>query len=408
MASSLYAQVPDWSVNTSNYQYNMSLTLVMNMDYMESKDVNDVIGAFSNTTCVGKASPVYVPAMNRYVVYLTVYSNNSFGDSLVFKMYNKSLNAIYTASRKQLFVPNSAIGITSNPVVISSPRLSSDADILTFQVSNQQDNTMFNQTIVSAMVKAGTNLSGLTTTLTASAMAKTYFATSITGTYALYSSAGINFTNPIYLKVISADESVEKIYQIKVGISNASPTDISLLETKVLEGNLPNSVVAKLKTTDTDLTDSHTYSLVAGNGDDDNASFQINGDSLIALVSFDFETKASYRIRIKTSDGKFNGDFEKVFVLQIMDNKPSKLQADNIISPNGDGINDEWIIRNLQDFPNAKLSIFNRTGGLLYTTSDYKNDWKGVHNGDDLPSGTYYYVLSSNEGDYVGFVSIIR
>ena len=78
---------------------------------------------------------------------------------------------------------------------------------------------------------------------------------------------------------------------------------------------------------------------------------------------------------------------------------PVKLKIPNIFTPNGDGINDYFEIgygeegRPINDlneyFLSHKLVIFNRWGRTVYESSDYKNDWDG----DNLPDGTYFYVL---------------
>jgi len=61
------------------------------------------------------------------------------------------------------------------------------------------------------------------------------------------------------------------------------------------------------------------------------------------------------------------------------------------ISPNGDGSNDEF---DLTGFNVRKLEIFNRYGTQVYSRSNYVKEWRGQSDkGDDLPDGTYYYVI---------------
>ena len=69
----------------------------------------------------------------------------------------------------------------------------------------------------------------------------------------------------------------------------------------------------------------------------------------------------------------------------------------NVITPNGDGKNDSFHIDNIEHYPNAELTIFNRWGKKVYQTRNYANNWGGVHNGEILPNSTYYYVLELNE-----------
>ena len=83
---------------------------------------------------------------------------------------------------------------------------------------------------------------------------------------------------------------------------NRNPTDISLSSTSIAENAGINATVGTLSTTDPDAGDTFTYSLVTGTDDTDNDSFNISGNSLRATSSFDFETKSSYTIRIRSTD----------------------------------------------------------------------------------------------------------
>jgi len=66
-----------------------------------------------------------------------------------------------------------------------------------------------------------------------------------------------------------------------------------------------------------------------------------------------------------------------------------EIPATNVITPNGDGVNDYLRFTRLEYFPNSELTIFNRWGAVVYSSSDYRNNW----NGDDLSDGVYYYIL---------------
>ena len=83
----------------------------------------------------------------------------------------------------------------------------------------------------------------------------------------------------------------------------------------------------------------------------------------------------------------------------------------NVITPDGNGQNDFWIITNIENYIECQISIFNRWGSEVLKTTGYQNDWDGRNeNGDILPDGTYYYTLSFPNSDktYKGAVSIIR
>jgi gliding motility-associated-like protein len=79
-------------------------------------------------------------------------------------------------------------------------------------------------------------------------------------------------------------------------------------------------------------------------------------------------------------------------------------------SPNNDGMNDVWNIGNLDNFPAIKVKIFNIWGTPVFSSNGYGTPWDGTHNGHDLPSGTYYYVIDPGDGSdaLTGAVSIVK
>ena len=86
-----------------------------------------------------------------------------------------------------------------------------------------------------------------------------------------------------------------------------------------------------------------------------------------------------------------------------------QLTGTNIVTPNGDGVNDYLIIRNVDLYPDNELEIFDRGGRKIYTKKGYQNEWNGMLNGVPLAEGTYYYIINfKNVGKYKGFITIIK
>lgn len=105
---------------------------------------------------------------------------------------------------------------------------------------------------------------------------------------------------------------------ITINSVNDAPTDIQLSNSAIDENQASATAVGNLTTTDVDVADTHTYSLVAGTGDTDNASFQIVGGQLQTAAVLDFETKSSYSVRIRTTDnGTGNLTYEEVFTITL-------------------------------------------------------------------------------------------
>ncbi|WP_240625480.1 gliding motility-associated C-terminal domain-containing protein [Spirosoma pollinicola] len=86
-------------------------------------------------------------------------------------------------------------------------------------------------------------------------------------------------------------------------------------------------------------------------------------------------------------------------------------------SPNGDGINDKFVIQRLPVDLTAQIEVYNRWGHLVYRNPNYKNDWDGTINQgvsvnvakEGLPDGTYYYQIRLSDGrEYVRFLTLAR
>ncbi len=105
-----------------------------------------------------------------------------------------------------------------------------------------------------------------------------------------------------------------------------------------------------------------------------------------------------YRVTVSSAEGCTASDSVRVFVVD-----PSEVEIKvNAFTPNGDGINDVFL-------EGYDIKVFNRWGKILF---EGKEGWDGTYKGSPVPAGTYYYVLTSNEGNQSqaakGSVTVIR
>ena len=123
----------------------------------------------------------------------------------------------------------------------------------------------------------------------------------------------------------------EEVFTITVSdvVESHPPTDIELSNASVGETLPSGSAVGTLSATDPDAGDTHTFTLVAGAGGDDNGSFQIDGTILETSAVFNFEAKSSYSIRVRVADND-SQTFEEQFTISILDvNDPPTSVADS-------------------------------------------------------------------------------
>ena len=94
----------------------------------------------------------------------------------------------------------------------------------------------------------------------------------------------------------------------------------------------------------------------------------------------------------------------------VLDGDADCIKIPNAFTPNGDGINDQWIIENIDVFPQAHIMVFNRWGQLVYDAIEGSELWDGTYNNKLLPACSYIYVIKPMKDipDYVGIVTIIR
>ncbi|MDR6341185.1 gliding motility-associated-like protein [Filimonas zeae] len=94
--------------------------------------------------------------------------------------------------------------------------------------------------------------------------------------------------------------------------------------------------------------------------------------------------------------------------VQILVQRP--LVVPNIFTPNGDGINDTWLIKNLNMYAGAVVQLFNRYGQKVILFKGDAKPWDGTVNGTPVPGGVYYYIIQLNNGQpaLTGSVTIIR
>ena len=94
-----------------------------------------------------------------------------------------------------------------------------------------------------------------------------------------------------------------------------------------------------------------------------------------------------------------------------------ELTIPQAITPNGDGVNDVFVIEGIENYPNNELIIFNRWGAEVFRANGYSNDWDGKSTsdfniwGEDLPTGTYYYLFDTKQDGVKpmsGFIYLTR
>ena len=88
-----------------------------------------------------------------------------------------------------------------------------------------------------------------------------------------------------------------------------------------------------------------------------------------------------------------------------------KLVPNNLVTPNGDGVNDKWVIPNIDMYPDNEVMVYDKAGRAVFAKRGYNNEWDGTVNGKLLKEDAYFYVIKFNKDGALpirGYVSIVR
>ncbi|MCO6359901.1 tandem-95 repeat protein [Roseivirga pacifica] len=149
-------------------------------------------------------------------------------------------------------------------------------------------------------------------------------------------------TQATYTVRVRTTDAAGATYDEQVTITvtnvNEAPTALSLSATSISENNTALQAVGAFASTDEDAGDTFTYSLVAGTGDTDNDAFEISNGELLAKSSLNFEEKASYAVRIKTTDaGGLSYESEQTITVTNVNEAPTAIAISaNALAENAD------------------------------------------------------------------------
>lgn len=118
-----------------------------------------------------------------------------------------------------------------------------------------------------------------------------------------------------------------------------------------------------------------------------------------------------YNLIVRDANGCSNA--ETPALLDIKDRRFPCVESSVVITPDGDGLNEVFLINCIEELRNNTVEIYNRWGQLVYERAMYDNTWNGVtSNGEELPDGPYYYIIEwgpiTERMQVKGSISVIR
>lgn len=225
------AQVPNWTVNTSEYQYSMTIVAFLSVDHKLLVGEQDKVAAFVDGQIRGVASPIYVSSASRHLAYLTVFANKE-NEEIEFKIYDSSGDKVVTAAKTLRFVIDGQKGNTFQAFSLANPALNTEAVLKNFYFQDIESvSTTITEGLVDIMLEYDQDLRDLSPEFMLSEGAKLY----LDRTLQESGKRTYDFLTPISYSVLSEDESVHTLYQVMV--RNRQTSDGGFTCTNVITAN---------------------------------------------------------------------------------------------------------------------------------------------------------------------------
>lgn len=209
----LFSATPTWEVESSNFQYTMTVTAFVNVDGVTFSSTGDKVAAFVNGSCRGVTNLIYVESINRYLAYLTIYSNRP-NEEITFKVYQSSTDLVSNIENNSVeFQIDHTIGLPSSAYSLASPALSKENEVNSITFSNVNIEEITGEDDIEIKVPFYyDNLSSLTPTFSLSDGANLVYE----GVFKSLSGNSYDFSNTKYFTILSEDQSASKEVSITV------------------------------------------------------------------------------------------------------------------------------------------------------------------------------------------------
>ncbi|WP_299759223.1 Ig-like domain-containing protein [uncultured Pontibacter sp.] len=190
---------------------------------------------------------------------------------------------------------------------------------------------------------------------------------------------------------------------------NQPPTALNLSTDSFAPDIASEEVIGTLSTTDPDDA-TFTYALVSGQGDEHNSLFEIRGSELYLLSNEGLSGKSNFSIRVRSTD-PYQNTIEKSFALTKSLYKPDgSIELVNAFSPDGDNINDTWLVPELRYYDSVEVQVFDRSGVLLFQTTNPEKGWDGRGKDGRVLAGSFFYIIQIKDINLVkkGVLTVLK
>ena len=380
-----------------------------------------------------------------------------------------ALNANFCPATSSVVV---TVNPAPSAITVNGPQaLCGTPTTATYTVANPNATSTYQWTLTGGTITAGQGTSSITVTYPATAATATITVTETTGLGCVGQPVTINVNTDFAQAPQLTIASVDPTDNTKVNLTISVPTPGSATTPVQIRGGVTGSTLANLATiTLAAGTTTYTYTNTSVNAAQNSYQYSLSrtngcGTSLTSPTTTTILLKAQlgnqntvvnlnwnayqgftvdgYRIyRQDGANGTYNlvatvaasastyvstntgQSFNQCFRIVAFSNSNASLISNsntacvafeggtsvaNIITPNGDGLNDKLVIRNAQLYPGNSVTIFNRWGRQVFATTSYNNDTNSWGADESITAGVYYYLLQLPDGTNTrGWVEVVK
>ncbi|PCI96887.1 MAG: hypothetical protein COB15_08955 [Flavobacteriales bacterium] len=229
----------------------------------------------------------------------------------------------------------------------------------------------------------------------------------------------VGAVSPVYYWIVDGDTTLgtgstfsvfanNQTVSLIMSTSTGCPTDLAFATFPVQTVIITPTVTSLITECNQTTADVQIESVSTGGSS--SYSYDLVGVGSSSTGSYSNVPQGTYTLYITDDNGC--KDTSEVTVVPFDCPDPSPTET---ITPNDDGINDMWLIYNIQYYPDNEVFIFDRWGQRVYHKDGYDNldGWKAKYVGVDMPVSTYYYILkiTVEDGDdlvFKGPISVFR
>ncbi|WP_158453775.1 Ig-like domain-containing protein [Pontibacter korlensis] len=191
---------------------------------------------------------------------------------------------------------------------------------------------------------------------------------------------------------------------------NQPPTALTISSDKFQPDIESEEMIGIFSTADPD-DDRFTYELVSGQGDEHNNLFELRNINQLHLISNQgLSGKSTFNIRVRSTD-PYENIIEQSFTLTKTLYEPDGgIRLVNAFSPDGDNINDMWVVPELRYYNSIEVQVFDRSGVRLFQTTDPEKGWDGRGRDGRVVGGSYFYIIQIKDINLVkkGVVTVLK